>query len=123
MEDEHQTTLKKKIQILFQLGKWPDVVKLCESYGEKYGKDMEIDMIRFKSERHLGISAPTLKSRPRRAKKSEKVKASVLDTRSHGCRRQRFACLAVDSPAEEAESDDGISPTAADEMPAAREEK
>jgi hypothetical protein len=59
MEDEHQSTLKKKIQILFQLGKWPDVVKLCDSYGEKYGKDIEIDMIRFKSERHMGIPAPT----------------------------------------------------------------
>jgi len=58
MEDEHQSTLKKKIQILFQLGKWPDVVKLCDSYSEKYGKDMEIDMIRFKSERHLGIPVP-----------------------------------------------------------------
>jgi len=59
MEDEHQSTLKKKIQILFQLGKWLDVVKLCDSYGEKYGKDMEIDMIRYKSERHMGIPAPT----------------------------------------------------------------
>ena len=58
MEDEHQSTLKKKIQILFQLGKWPDVVKLCMSYTEKYGKEAEIDMIRFKSERHMGISAP-----------------------------------------------------------------
>jgi hypothetical protein len=58
MEDEHQSTLKKKIQILFQLGKWPDVVKLCDSYVEKYGKDMDIDMIRFKSERHMGIPAP-----------------------------------------------------------------
>ncbi len=57
MEDEHQSTLKKKIQILFQLGKWPDVVKLSDSYMEKYGKDMEIDMIRFKSERHMGIPA------------------------------------------------------------------
>jgi hypothetical protein len=57
MEDEHQSTLKKKIQILFQLGKWPDVVKLCDSYLEKYGKDMEIDMIRFKSERHMGGAA------------------------------------------------------------------
>ncbi|HEX7502326.1 MAG TPA: hypothetical protein VF451_02805, partial [Acidobacteriota bacterium] len=59
MEDEHQSTLKKKIQILFQLGKWPDVAKLCDSYIEKYGKDMEIDMIRFKSERHMGIPART----------------------------------------------------------------
>ena len=58
MEDEHQSTLKKKIQILFQLGKWPDVVKLSDSYTEKYGKDMEIDMIRFKSERHIGIPIP-----------------------------------------------------------------
>jgi hypothetical protein len=59
MEDEHQSTLKKKIQILFQLGKWPDVVKLSNSYAEQYGKDMEIDMLRFKSERHMGIPAST----------------------------------------------------------------
>lgn len=61
MEDEHQSTLKKKIQILFQLGKWSDVAKLCESYGEKYGRDEEIDQIRYKSERHLGGAAPTTK--------------------------------------------------------------
>ncbi len=58
MEDEQQSTLKKKIQILFQLGKWTDVVKLCDSYGEKYGKDEEIELIRFKSERHMGIPVP-----------------------------------------------------------------
>jgi len=58
MEDEQRDTQKKKIQILFQLGKWSDVVKLCSSYAEKYGKDMEIDMIRFKSERHLGVASP-----------------------------------------------------------------
>jgi hypothetical protein len=57
MEDEHQSTLKKKIQILFQLGKWPDVVKLCDSYLEKYGKDSELDVIRYKSERHMGGAA------------------------------------------------------------------
>jgi hypothetical protein len=59
MEEEHRETLKKKIQILFQLGKWSDVAKLCASYGEKFGKDVEIDMIRFKSERHMGVPAPT----------------------------------------------------------------
>ena len=56
MEDEHRETLKKKIQILFQLGKWPDVAKLCASYGEKYGKDVDVDLIRFKSERHMGVT-------------------------------------------------------------------
>ncbi len=61
MEDEHQSTLKKKIQILFQLGKWSDVVKLCESYGEKYGKEAEIETIRYKSERHMGVAAPAAK--------------------------------------------------------------
>jgi hypothetical protein len=58
MADEQQETLKKKIQILFQLGKWPDVIKLCESYAEKYGKEAEIEQIRFKCERHLGIARP-----------------------------------------------------------------
>lgn len=57
MEDEQRDTQRKKIQILFQLGKWSDVVKLCSTYAEKYGKDMEIDMIRFKTERHLGIAS------------------------------------------------------------------
>ncbi|MBN2345333.1 MAG: DUF1566 domain-containing protein [Candidatus Aminicenantes bacterium] len=64
MEDEQKDTLKKKIQILFQLGKWPDVVKLCASYGEKYGKDMDIDMIRFKSERHLGMATSSVAGPP-----------------------------------------------------------
>ncbi len=59
MEEEHQETLKKKIQILYQLGKWPDVVKLCVAYAEKYGREEDIEMIRFKSERHMGIPAPT----------------------------------------------------------------
>ncbi len=72
MEDEHQSTLKKKIQILFQLGKWPDVVKLCISYGEQYGKDMEIDMIRFKCERHMGIATGS----PAPAPASEAEKAA-----------------------------------------------
>jgi len=58
MEDEQQSTLKKKIQILFQLGKWMDVVKLCDSYGEKFGKDEEVELIRFKSGRHMGIPVP-----------------------------------------------------------------
>jgi hypothetical protein len=61
MEDEQQSTLKKKIQILFQLGKWMDVVKLCDSYGEKFGKDVEVELIRFKSGRHMGIPAPAAK--------------------------------------------------------------
>src|SRR5512145_2796079 len=62
MEDEQQSTLKKKIQILYQLGKWSDVVKLCASYGEKYGKDAEIEMIRYKSDRHMGV--PEAKAAP-----------------------------------------------------------
>ncbi|MFH2108428.1 MAG: DUF1566 domain-containing protein [Chrysiogenia bacterium] len=70
MEDEYQSTLRKKISILFQLGKWPDVVKLCESYSEKYGKDMELDLMRFKSERHLGISASPQKSQDQEIKKA-----------------------------------------------------
>ncbi len=59
MEDEHRETLKKKIQILFQLGKWSDVAKLCASYDEKYGKEAEIDTIRFKCDRHMGMPAPS----------------------------------------------------------------
>ncbi len=74
MEDEHQSTLKKKIQILFQLGKWPDVVKLCHSYVEQYGKDMEMDMLRFKSERHMGIPASPPAAQ---AEKSPASEASV----------------------------------------------
>jgi hypothetical protein len=76
MEDEYQSTLKKKISILFQLGKWPDVVKLCDSYTEKYGKDMEMDMLRYKSERHLGISAPPAPAAPP-APPAEKAAAPV----------------------------------------------
>lgn len=54
MADEQRETLKKKIQILFQLGKFPDVVKLCATFGEKFGQDAEIDLIRFKCQRHMG---------------------------------------------------------------------
>lgn len=82
MEDEYQSTLKKKISILFQLGKWPDVVKLCESYSEKYGKDMELDLMRFKSERHLGISGSPPKNQGPETKKpafTEKDQPLVLD--------------------------------------------
>lgn len=65
MEDEHRETLKKKIQILFQLGKFPDVAKLCATYREKYGQDPEIDQIRFKSDRHMGVaSAPPQPAAP-----------------------------------------------------------
>jgi hypothetical protein len=74
MEDEQQSTLKKKISILFQLGKWLDVLKLSESYAEKYGKDMEVDLIRFKSERHLGISVP-----PQATPPLETEKAAIIE--------------------------------------------
>jgi hypothetical protein len=57
MEDDYQKTLKGKIKILYQLEKWQDVNKLCEQYAGKYGKDVEIDMMRFKSERYLNKSA------------------------------------------------------------------
>jgi hypothetical protein len=59
MADDYQSTLRGKIKILYQLEKWLDVVKLCEQYNEKYGKDVEVDMMRFKSERRLNKSAPT----------------------------------------------------------------
>ncbi len=58
MEDEYQSTLKGKIKILYQLEKWQDASKLCVQYNEKYGKDVDIDMIRFKSERHLDSAPP-----------------------------------------------------------------
>jgi hypothetical protein len=58
MADEYQTTLKGKIKILYQLEKWQDVTKLCEQYNEKYGKDVEVDMMRFKSERRMNKTAP-----------------------------------------------------------------
>lgn len=58
MADDYQNTLKGKIKILYQLEKWQDVIKLCEQYYGKYGKDVEIDMMRFKSERHLIKTAP-----------------------------------------------------------------
>ncbi|MCX6556756.1 MAG: DUF1566 domain-containing protein [Candidatus Aminicenantes bacterium] len=60
MEDEHQRTLKGKVKILYQLEKWQDVIKLCEQYNEKYGKDVEIDMMRFKCERHLQKISPAV---------------------------------------------------------------
>jgi hypothetical protein len=55
MGDEYQSTLKGKISILYQLEKWVDVAKLCDLYTEKYGKEIEIDMMRYKSMRHLGM--------------------------------------------------------------------
>jgi hypothetical protein len=58
MEDEYQRTLKGKVKILYQLEKWQDVIKLCEQFNEKYGKDVEIDMLRFKCERHLQKISP-----------------------------------------------------------------
>jgi hypothetical protein len=58
MADEYQSTLKGKIKILYQLEKFQDVIKLCEQYYEKYGKDVEIDMMRFKSERRLIKTVP-----------------------------------------------------------------
>lgn len=125
MEDEHQSTLKKKISILFQLGKWLDVVKLSDSYTEKYGKDMEIDLMRFKSERHLGVSAP----RPAtQAPATEKV-----DVTENVQPPKPAAEDAVDedmieapvSPPEEKQSPDdlNVSRTAADEMAVVREDK
>lgn len=57
MADDYQNTLKGKIKILFQLEKWPDVIKLGEQYNEKYGKDVEVDIMRFKSERRLSKTA------------------------------------------------------------------
>jgi len=54
MEDDYQIALKSKIAILFQFEKYQDVIQLSEQYNEKYGKDMEVDMMRFKSERQLG---------------------------------------------------------------------
>ena len=58
MEDEYQSTLKGKIKILYQLEKWLDVSKLCKQYNDQYGTDVEIDMIRFKSDRHLLKTSP-----------------------------------------------------------------
>ena len=88
MEDEHQSTLRKKIQILFQLGKWPDVIKLCASYTEQYGKDMEIDMLRFKSERHMGITSPAPGGKQEAdkagAKKEERPLAAIVDLAAEG---------------------------------------
>ena len=61
MENDYQVTLRGKIKILYQLEKWQDVSKLCEQYNEQFGKDAEIDLIRFKTDRHLGKVAPTKK--------------------------------------------------------------
>jgi hypothetical protein len=58
MADDYQSTLKGKIKILYQLEKFQDVIKLCEQYYEKYGKDVEIDMMRFKGERRLIKTGP-----------------------------------------------------------------
>ncbi|MDD8013509.1 MAG: hypothetical protein PHX05_08540, partial [Acidobacteriota bacterium] len=79
MEDEHRETLKKKIQILYQLGKWPDVVKLCLTYAENYGKEEDIEMIRFKSERHMGIPAPTSPPAPKAENAARETSAPPLD--------------------------------------------
>jgi hypothetical protein len=65
MEDDYQLTLKGKIKILYQLEKWQDVSKLCEQYNEKYGKDVEIDMMRFKSDRRLNKNAPAEEKKAR----------------------------------------------------------
>jgi hypothetical protein len=65
MEDDYQITLKGKIKILYQLGKWHDVIKLVEQYNEKYGKDVEVDMMRFKSERRLSKTAPAEENKAR----------------------------------------------------------
>jgi hypothetical protein len=67
MEDEYQRTLKGKVKILYQLEKWQDVIKLCEQYNEKYGKDVEIDMMRFKCERHLQKIPPAADGKARAA--------------------------------------------------------
>jgi len=65
MEDDYQITLKGKIKILYQLEKWQDVIKLGEQYNEKYGKDVEIDIMRFKSERRLSKTAPAEENKAR----------------------------------------------------------
>ena len=65
MEDDYQITLKGKIKILFQLEKWQDVIKLSEQFNEKYGKDVEVDIMRFKSERRLSKSAPETENKGR----------------------------------------------------------
>jgi hypothetical protein len=123
MEDEYQSTLKKKISILFQLGKWPDVIKLCESYAEKYGKDMEIDMIRFKSERQLGLSAPRPKeAETKNAPAAETNQPLVLDDEDAV---DDDSVVFPDSPPENEPSDEEykVSAIAADEAPLAREDK
>jgi hypothetical protein len=111
MEDEHQSTLKKKIQILFQLGKWPDVIKLCASYNEQYGKDMEIDMLRFKSERHLGIGSPAPGEKPpepKPAAEAERPLAAIMNAEES----------AAPPAAEEAEREEAAAfePAAAEEI-------
>jgi hypothetical protein len=58
MEDDYQATLRGKIKILYQLEKWQDVSKLCRQFNEQYGKDAEIDQIRFKTDRNLGMVPP-----------------------------------------------------------------
>jgi hypothetical protein len=65
MEDDYQKTLKGKIKILYQLEKWQDVSKLCAQYNEKYGKDIDIDIIRFKSDRRLNKTAPEEENKAR----------------------------------------------------------
>ncbi len=110
MEDEQQSTLKKKIQILFQLGKWPDVIKLCGSYAEKFGKDMEIDMIRFKCERHLGIQPPA-------AKPAAEENRGVAEDKNLAAERPRTSIGTPDPTIPL------IPPTASDELAPPREDK
>jgi len=126
MEDEYQSTLKKKISILFQLGKWPDVVKLCESYSEKYGKDMELDLMRFKSERHLGISASPPKNQDQEIKKAaitEKDQPLVLLDDEDAVDDDSIVFPV--SPLEEKQTSDDLKIPAspAEEMPFLREDK
>jgi len=125
MEDEYQSTLKKKISILFQLGKWPDVVKLCESYTEKYGKDMELDLMRFKSERHLGISASPPKNQGPETKKpafTEKDQPLVLD--DEDAVDDDSIVFPVSLPEEKQTADDlKIPESAAEELSFMREDK
>jgi hypothetical protein len=76
MADDYQSTLKGKIKILYQLEKWQDVIKLGEQYNEKYGKDVEIDMMRFKSERRLSKTAPAEENKARVTTQESKAQES-----------------------------------------------
>lgn len=125
MEDEYQSTLKKKISILFQLGKWLDVVKLCESYNEKYGKDMEMDLIRFKSERHLGIAAPPQANQPQETKKAASAENDQpLPPAAADAADDDLIVLPLSLPEEkQSPADLAVSRTVADELPFVHEDK